>query len=65
MSNKELEELIYEYGETMKHIGKSETNEKVGMKEYTKLVLQKETILKKFDEHFNTNSKLLKALNVI
>jgi len=65
MTNKELEELIYEYGETMKHIGKSETNEKSNMKEYNKLISQKENIIQKFDSHFNTSSKLSRTLNVI
>lgn len=64
MTNKELEELVYEYGETMKHIGRCETDGKTGMKEYTKLLSQKEKIIEKFDSHFKSNIKLAKALNL-
>jgi len=55
MSNKELEELIYEYGETMKHIGRCETDGKSGMKEYNKLLNEKEKIVEKFDKYFKSN----------
>lgn len=64
MTDKELEELIYEYGETLKHIGRCETDGKTGMKEYNKLISQKERIIEKFDKHFKTNTKLKKALNL-
>ena len=64
MTDKELEELIYEYGETLKHIGRCETDGKTGMKEYNKLIFQKERIIEKFDKYFKTNTKLKKALNL-
>ena len=38
MTNKKLEEMIYDYGETLKHIGKFETDGKTSLKEYNKLV---------------------------
>ena len=62
MSPKILEEKIYEYGEVMKHIGRCETDGKTGMKEYNKLLSEKEKLIKFFDEHFKDNSKLKKAL---
>ena len=64
MNSKELEELIYDYGETMKHIGRCETNDASSTKEYNKLISHKETITKKFDEYFKTNVKLSKALGI-
>lgn len=64
MTNKELEELIYEYGETLKHIGRCETDGKTGMKEYNKLIFQKEKIVEKFDKYFKGDSKVKKALNL-
>ena len=64
MTNRELEELIYEYGETLKHIGRCETDGKTGMKEYNKLISHKEKIMEKFDKYFKNDSKLKKALNL-
>jgi hypothetical protein len=64
MNNKELEELIYEYGETMKHIGRCETNDKSSTKEYNKLVSQKEKIVSRFDSYFKGDIKLRKTLGV-
>ena len=64
MTNRELEELIYEYGETLKHIGRCETDGKTGMKEYNKLILQKEKIVEKFDKYFKGDSKVKKVLNL-
>lgn len=65
MTNKELEELIYTYGETMKHIGRCETDGKTGMKEYTKLIKEKESLVKQFDSYFKAKpSSLKKALNL-
>jgi hypothetical protein len=64
MNNKELEELIYEYGETMKHIGRCETNDKSGTKEYNKLISEKEKIVSRFDSYFKGNIKLRKTLGV-
>jgi len=64
MSNKDLEELIYEYGEVMKHIGRCETDGKTAMKEYSKLVSQKEKIVDQFDHHFMVNTKLSRSLGI-
>jgi len=55
----DIEELIYEYGETMKHIGRCETNDKSSTKEYNKLISKKEDLIKKFDIYFkNTKKKM-------
>jgi hypothetical protein len=64
MNNKELEELIYEYGETMKHIGRCETNDKSNTKEYNKLLSQKEKIVSRFDSYFKGDTKVRKTLGV-
>ena len=56
--------MIYSYGEVMKHIGRCETNEKTTTKEYNKLIAEKESIIKKFDEHFNSSIKFSKVLNI-
>lgn len=64
MNDRELEEYIYEYGEVMKHIGRCETDGKEGMKEYNKLISQKEKLIATFDVYFKNNSKLKKALNI-
>jgi hypothetical protein len=64
MNNRELEELIYEYGETMKHIGRCETNDKSSTKEYNKLLSQKEKIVSRFDSYFKGDIKLRKTLGV-
>jgi hypothetical protein len=60
MSLKELEELIYEYGETLKHIGRCETNDKSSTKEYNKLLSQKDKLIEKFDLFFKNSKKLMK-----
>jgi hypothetical protein len=64
MNNRELEELIYEYGQTMKHIGRCETNDKSSTKEYNKLLSQKEKIVSRFDSYFKRDTKLRKTLGV-
>jgi hypothetical protein len=64
MNSKELEELIYEYGETMKHIGRCETNDKSSTKEYNKLISEKEKIVSRFDSYFKGDIKLRKTLGV-
>jgi translation initiation factor 2 beta subunit (eIF-2beta)/eIF-5 len=61
MSPKELEEHIYEYGETMKHIGRCETNDKSSTKEYNRLISAKEKLIEKFDSYF----KNLKRTNCV
>jgi len=64
MTNKKLEEMIYDYGETLKHIGKFETDEKTSLKEYNKLVDHKEKLVEQFNEHFNSHSKMAQSLNI-
>jgi len=56
--------MIYDYGETLKHIGKFETDERISLKEYNKLVDHKEKLVEQFNEHFNSNSKMAKSLNI-
>lgn len=57
----DIEELIYEYGETMKHIGRCETNDKSSTKEYNKLISKKEDLIKKFDLYFKNSKKKMNA----
>lgn len=57
----DIEELIYEYGETMKHIGRCETNDKSSSKEYNKLISKKEDLIKKFDIYFNNSKKKMNS----
>jgi len=64
LNNKELEELIYDYGHVMYRIGRMETDDKVSSKEYSKLTSQKEITIKKFDEYFKSSSKIAKTLNL-
>jgi hypothetical protein len=64
MTNKELEEAIYEYGDTMKHIGRCETDGKTGMKEYNKLISTKEKLMEKFDLHFKSSIKVSRTLHI-
>ena len=56
--------MIYDYGETLKHIGKFETDEKTSLKEYNKLVDHKEKLVEQFNEHFHSNSKIAQTLNI-
>lgn len=58
MSPKQLEELIYDYGETMKHIGRCETNDKSTTKEYNKLISAKEKIIENFDSYFKNLKRI-------
>jgi len=64
MTNKKLEEMIYDYGETLKHIGMCESDGKTSLKEYNKLVDYKEKLVEQFNEHFNSNSKMTQSLNI-
>ena len=57
----DIEELIYEYGETMKHIGRCETNDKSSTKEYNKLISKKEDLIKKFDLYFKNSKKKMNS----
>lgn len=65
MTNKELEEKIYEYGHIMYRLGRMETDDKASTKEYNKVCRDREDMMKEFDTHFNTNfSKLKSTLGV-
>lgn len=64
MSNKELEELIYEYGHVLYQIGRAETDDKAETKQYNRLISQKEKIVEKFDAHFKSSIKVSKSLNL-
>jgi hypothetical protein len=66
MTNKELEEKIYEFGQIMYRIGRMETDGNTTMKEYSKFVSSKENIMKEFDEHFDSSvsQKLKNTLGV-
>ena len=64
MTNKALEEAIYEFGAVMYQIGRYETDGKETTKEYNKLVKQKETLKESFEEHFQSNNKVGKSLNL-
>lgn len=51
MNEKDLEELIYEYGSITYRLGRLETDERGSDKEYTKNLKRKEEIVKIFDEY--------------
>ena len=66
MSNKELEEFIYEYGHVLYKIGRLETDGKETYKEYNKFIKRKEELMNLFNDHFNSsNKKLAHTLGVI
>lgn len=65
MNDKELEELIYEYGHTMYRLGRMETDDKESTKDYNKTLAQKEKIVEKFKSYFKASSKVAKSLGVI
>lgn len=63
MQNKDLEEMIYEYGHIMYRLGRMETDGNASTKEYNKYSDMKEKLVKQFDEYFKYDSeKLKKAL---
>ena len=64
MTNKALEEAIYEFGAVMYQIGRYETDGKDTTKEYNKLVKQKETLKEAFEDHFHSNNKIAKSLSL-
>lgn len=66
MTNSELEELIYEYGNVMYKLGRMETDDKVSSKEYSKFYSSKEKLMNKFDEYFKTsiNKKAKNSLGI-
>lgn len=68
MSNKELEEKIYEFGQVLYRLGRLETDGNDTSKEYNKMCKRREELTKEFDEHFKNNNnskKLMKSLNLI
>lgn len=65
MNTNELEDLVYEYGHVMYRIGRMETDEKQTIKEYTKLVTQKEKIVEQFKTYFKPANKLSKTLGFV
>ena len=64
MNPKDFEEIVYEYAHIMYKLGRAETDEKTGMKEYKKLASRKEELLETLKEHFKTNSRISKTLNI-
>ena len=64
MTNKALEEAIYEFGAVMYQIGRYETDGKDTTKEYNKLVKQKESLKETFEDHFQSNNKIGKTLSL-
>jgi hypothetical protein len=63
MSNKDLEEKIYEFGNVMYRLGRMETDDKTAMKEYNKLCKEREEFTKEFDQHFKSPSMNKKLAN--
>jgi hypothetical protein len=59
MSNKDLEELIYEYGQVLYRLGRLETDGKETQKDYNKLIKRKEELMNLFDGHFKSSTKKL------
>lgn len=64
MHKDELENLIYEYGHLQYKLGRMETDEKIGMKEYTKISDKKDQILKEISSYFKSVQKIQKQLNM-
>ena len=64
MTNKDLENLIYEFGHIQYRIGRMETDEKSSTKEYSKMLSEKEKAVKIFNEYFKQNKKIIKFLDV-
>lgn len=64
MHKDELENLIYEYGHLQYKLGRMETDEKIGMKEYTKISDKKDQILKEISLYFKSVQKIQKQLNM-
>ena len=59
MSNKDLEEFIYEYGQVLYRLGRLETDGKETQKDYNKLTKRKEELMNLFDDHFKSSTKKL------
>lgn len=52
MTNKELEEKIYEFGHILYKLGRMETDGKDTTKDYNKMIKLREDLTKEFDKHF-------------
>ena len=68
MTNKELEEKIYEFGQIMYRLGRMETDDKASTKEYNKFSKDREDLTKEFDEYFKTpsmNKKLASSMGLV
>jgi hypothetical protein len=52
MTNKELEEKIYEFGQVLYKLGRMETDGKDSTKDYNKMTKLREDLTKEFDKHF-------------
>lgn len=66
MNNKDIEELIYEYGHVMYRLGRMETDGNSSTKEYNKFCDMRDKIKRQFDEHFNSDphKNLRKSMGV-
>lgn len=64
LNQKELEELVYEYGHVMYQIGRAETDEKTKTKDYDKLISKKEKIIEVFNNYFKSNLRIAKTLHL-
>jgi hypothetical protein len=49
----------------MYRIGRMETDDKAGMKEYNKLIKQKEEYMEIFNSYFKSSIKVAKSLGVV
>jgi hypothetical protein len=67
MTNKDLEEKIYEFGNVLYQIGRMETDGKDTSKEYNKMCKRREQLTDEFSSHFKTgiNMKVAKTLDLI
>jgi hypothetical protein len=65
MTNKELEEKIYDFGEVMYRLGRMETDGNSNTKDYNKMCKRREELTEEFDKHFKNNKKLASNLNLI
>ena len=66
MTNKEIEEAIYEYGHVMYRLGRMETDDKASTKEYNKFCDMRDKIKRQFDDHFSSDDykSLKKSMGV-
>lgn len=64
MNQNNLENLIYEFGHAQYRLGRMETDEKASTKEYSKVLAEKERLMKEIDLFFKNSKKVAKTLNV-